>query len=143
VNCEQIIDGVQDRGIALSVTPEYKLRVEGQESALSDDLLAFLKGHRDAIIDKLCAREFQYEVFRIWLPDDVGFVVKRLQHTSNRGRLAVVRQYHLEFDLGYQAEPIIARKRNAGGYRANSWLRELDIDAFCAFLTHPTASTCH
>ena len=143
MNCEQVIEAVQDRGIALSVTPEYKLRVEGQESVLNPDLVAFLKDHRDEIIDNLCISEFQSELFRIWFPDDIAFVVKRLQYTPFRGRLAIVRQYHLEFDLGYQTEPNIVKKRNAGGFRANSWLRELDIDAFCEFLSHPAVMTCH
>ena len=140
---EKIIEAVQDRGIALSVTPEYKLLVTGNESVLSPDLLAYLKGHRDSIIDKLCVTEFQSEVFRLWYPDDIAFVMKRLQHTPPRGRLAIVRQYHLEIDLGYQAEPNLIRKRNAGGFRANCWLRELDIEAFCEFLNHPADTTCH
>ena len=143
MNSEQIIEAFQDRGIALAVTPEYKLRVDGKESDLNPDLIAFLKGNRDAIIDKLCVYEFQSEVFRLWYPDDIAFVMKRLQHTPPRGRLAIVRQYHLEIDLGYQAEPNLIRKRNAGGFRANSWLRELDIDAFCEFLNDPTDTSYH
>ena len=65
MNSEQIIEAFQDRGIALSVTPEYKLRVDGEESDFNPDLIAFLKGNRDAIIDKLCVYEFQSEVFRL------------------------------------------------------------------------------
>ena len=143
MNCEQIIEAFQDRGIALSVTPEYKLLGEGKESVLNPDLVDYLKDHRDEIIDKLCVSEFQSEVFRIWFPDDIAFVIKRLQHTPTRDRLAIVRQYHLEFDLGYQTEPNISKKRNAGGFRANSWLRELDIDAFCEFLKQRAGTSYH
>jgi hypothetical protein len=91
-----------------------------------------LKAHRDEIIDRLCGEQFQFDVLQITLPDDVGFIVKRLQYASNQTRLAVVRRWHSEFAKGWQAETDGIKKDNAGRFRANSWLRELDVIHGCA-----------
>ena len=126
MKAEAIIDTIRSQGFELSVTPDYRLKVSGDEP--SSEQLAFLKEYRDEIIDKLCGEKFQFEVFRITLPDDVGFILKRLQHASNRTRLAVIRRWHSEFAKGWQAEPNGIRKDNAGRFRANSWLREELLD---------------
>jgi len=119
---EAIIGKVRDGGIDLEVTPDFQLRVSGE--SIKPEQIDFLKAHRDEIIDQLCGEQFQLEVFRITLPDDIGFIVKHLQHASNRDRLAMVRQWHSEFAKGWQAEPSGIKKDNAGRFRANSWLRE-------------------
>jgi hypothetical protein len=124
-----IIDEMRADGISLDVTPDYQLQVSGK--SIKPKQVELLKGHRDEIIEKLCGEQFQFEVFRITLPDDVGFVLKRLQHESNRTRLAVIKRWHSEFAKAWQAEPNLIAKDNAGRFRANSWLRELDVPAFC------------
>ena len=121
MNPAAIIDKVRADGIELEVTPDYQLRVVAAE--LKHDQIEFLKAHRDEIIDHLCSEQFQFEVFRITLPDDIGFIVKQLQYASNRTRLAVVRRWHSEFAKAWQAEPDGIKKDNAGRFRANTWLR--------------------
>ncbi len=110
------------------MTPDYQLRIVAVE--LEHELIEFLKSHRDEIVDRLCGEQFQLEVFRISLPDDIGFIVKQLQYASNRTRLAVVRRWHSEFAKAWQAEPNGIKKDNAGRFRANSWLREQDVENF-------------
>lgn len=121
MNPAAIIDKVRADGIELEVTPDYQLRVVAAE--LKYDQIEFLKTHRDEIIDHLCSEQFQFEVFRITLPDDIGFIVKQLQYASNRSRLTVVRRWHSEFAKAWQAEPDGIKKDNAGRFRANTWLR--------------------
>ncbi len=124
----QLVESIRDAGIELGVTDDYRLRVFGK--GLSDEKLERLKVHRDEIIDQLCGEQFQLEVFRITLAGDIGFIVKRLQHASNQTRLAVVRRWHSEFAKAWQAEPDGIKKDNAGRFRANSWLREQDVENF-------------
>ena len=136
-----IIDKIRTGGIDLEVTPDYRLSVTGE--SIKPEQIEFLKAHRDEIIDHLCREQFQFDVLRITLPDDVGFIVKRLQYASNQTRLAVVRRWHSEFAKAWQAETDGIKKDNAGRFRANSWLLELDIDAFCGFLNQPTGTSYH
>ena len=128
MNPAAIIEKARAGGIDLEVTPDYRLRIVGSE--LKPEQVDFLKANRDPIIDQLCVEQFQFEVLRITLPDDVGFIVKQLQYASNRTRLAVVRRWHSEYAKAWQAEPTGIKKANAGRFRANSWLRELDLETF-------------
>ena len=118
----KLVGSIRDAGIELSLTDDYRLRAFGK--GLSDEKLEPLRAHRDEIIDHLCGEQFQFEICRISLPDDVGFIVRRLRHASNQTRLAVVRRWHSEFAKAWQAEPAMVKKDNAGRFRANSWLRE-------------------
>ena len=129
---EQTIAAAQNHGIALSVTPEFRLKASRESSALSSEWVATLVDNHETIIDHLCLQKFQYEVFRITLPDDIGFITKRLQHAPNRTCLAVVLRWHSEFEKGWQAEPNGIGKDNAGRFRANSWLREIDVEDFAS-----------
>ena len=124
----RLVESMRDTGIELGVTDDYRLRVFGK--GLSDQKLERLRAHRNEIIDHLCGEQFQFELFRIALRDDIGFIVKKLRHASNQTRLAVIRRWHLEFAKAWQAEPAMIKKDNAGRFRANSWLRELDLGAF-------------
>ena len=141
MNPATIIDKIRATGVDLGVTPDYRLSVTGK--SIKPEQIEYLKAHRDEIIDRLCGEQFQFEVLRITLPDDVGFIVNRLQYASNQTRLAVVRRWHSEFAKAWQAEPEGVGKDNAGRFRANSWLRELNIDTFCDFLIQPTGTSYH
>ena len=123
-----IIEKARAGGIDLEVTPDYRLRIVGSE--LKPEQIEFLKAHRDEILDQLFVEQFQLEVFRLTLPDDIQFIVKQLQYASNRTRLAVIRRWHSEYAKAWQAEPTGIKKANAGRFRANSWLRELDLETF-------------
>ncbi len=61
---------------------------------------------------------------RIIFPDDIAFVVKQVRYLCGRDRLRAVRKYLEEFDTAFAAEANLAKKRNAGRYRANTWLRQ-------------------
>jgi hypothetical protein len=130
MNPATIIDKIRATGVDLGVTPDYRLSVTGK--SIKPEQIEYLKDHRDEIVDHLCREQFQFEVLRITLPDDRGFIVKRLQYASNQTRLAVVRRWHSEFAKAWQAEPDGIAKDNAGRYRANSWLLELDVIRACA-----------
>ena len=82
MNPAAIIEKARAGGIDLEVTPDYRLRIVGSE--LKPEQVDFLKANRDPIIDQLCVEQFQFEVLRITLPDDVGFIVKQLQSPSSR-----------------------------------------------------------
>jgi hypothetical protein len=138
---EAIIDEARAAGVDLEITPDYRLSVTG--ISIKPEQIELLKAHRDEIIDRLCREQFQFDVLRITLADDRGFIVKRLQYASNQTRLAVVRRWHWEFAKAWQAEPEGVGKDNAGRFRANSWLRELNIDTFCDFLIQPTGTSYH
>jgi hypothetical protein len=121
---DKLIGYAQDRGIELSITPDLRLEVEAPKGMLTPEVIRYLRGSRPALIDKLCDYQFQEEVMRIIFPDDVAFVVKQVRYLSGQERLKVVKSYLEEFDAGFKNETNPARKRNAGGYRANVWLRE-------------------
>ena len=122
MNPEQLITHAKDRGIGLSVTTGFDLKVSAENGMLTTEVVDFLKENKDPIVDQLCDYEFQGEIFRIINPDDIGLVVKAVKTISGRNRLLIVRRYNREFDQGYEAEPNPVKKRNAGRYRANTWL---------------------
>ena len=122
MNPEQLIGHAKDRGIKLKLTPEYELKVSSKKDVLTQEVVDFLKKYKDSIVDQLCNYEFQAEVFRIIYPDDIGLVVKAVKTISGRNRLEVLKRYLREFDQGYEAESNPVKKRNAGSYRANTWL---------------------
>ena len=124
MNPGQLISHAKDRGIELSVTTGFELKVSAKNGALTTEVVDFLKKNKDSIVDQLCAYEFQAEVFRIIYPDDIGLVVKAVKTISGRNRLLIVRRYIREFDQGYEAESNPVKKRNAGSYRANTWLQK-------------------
>jgi len=104
MNPEQLISHAKDRGIELSVTPDFELSVSANSRILSLEAIKFLKRNKESIVDQLCNYEFQAEVFRIIYPDDIGLVVKAVKTISGRNRLLIVRRYTREFDQGYVAE---------------------------------------
>ncbi len=124
MNPEQLISHAKDRGIELSVTPDYDLKVSTRKELMTQEAIKFLKENKNSIVDQLCNYEFQNEIFRIISPDDIAFVVKAVNTISGRNRLEVLKRYLREFDQGYEAELNPVKKRNAGSYRANTWLRE-------------------
>jgi len=124
MNPGQLISHAKDRGIELSVTSDYDLKVSSNKDLLTQEAIKFLKRNKESIVDQLCNYEFQAEVFRIIYPDDVEFVVKTVKAISGRHRLEVLNHYLREFDQGYETEPNPVKKRNAGSYRANTWLQK-------------------
>jgi len=124
MNPGQLISHAEDRGIELSITPEFALKVISKKDVLTQEAIDYLKNNKDSIVDQLCNYEFQAEVFRIIYPDDIAFVVKQVRHVFGRKRLDIVRRYLEEFDAGYEAEPNPVKKRNAARYRANAWIKE-------------------
>jgi len=124
MNPEQLIGYAKVRGIALSVTPDFDLKIMAKMGALTPKVVNYLKQRKEQVVDKLCDYEFQNEVFRIFSPDDVAFVVKQVRHVTGRDRLEIVRRYLEEFGAGYRAEANPVKKRNAGRQRANDWIRE-------------------
>jgi len=124
MNTEQLISHAKDRGIELSVTPDFELSVSANSRILSLEAVDFLRQNKDPIVDKLCDFQFQAEVFRIIYPDDIAFVVKQVRNVFGRKRLDIVRRYLEEFDAGYKAEPNPVKKRNAARCRANKWLMD-------------------
>lgn len=122
-NPEQLIGYAKVRGIALSITPDFDLKITAKMGALTPKVVNYLKQCKEQVVDKLCDYEFQNEVFRVY-PDDVPFVVKQVRYVSGRKRLEIVRSYLGEFDAGYKAEANPVKKRNAGRQRANDWIRE-------------------
>ncbi|TDJ28411.1 MAG: hypothetical protein E2O57_04470 [Gammaproteobacteria bacterium] len=130
MNPDQLISHAKDRGIELSVTSDYDLKASSNKDLLTQEAIDFLKINKESIVDQLCNYEFQAEVFRIINPDDIGLVVKAVKTISGRHRLEVLNHYLREFDQGYEAESNPVKKRNAGSYRANTWLlkkRTLDL----------------
>ena len=121
---ERLIGHAKDRGIELSVTPDFELSVSAYSRILTMEAVDFLRQNKEPIVDKLCDFQFQAEVFRIMYPDDIAFVVKQVRHVFGRKRLDIVRSYLEEFDAGYEAEPNPVKKRNAARYRANAWIKE-------------------
>ncbi len=124
MNPGQLISHAEDRGIELSITPDFALKVISKKDVLTQEAIDYLKNNKDSIVDQLCNYEFQAEVFRIIYPDDIAFVVKQVRHVFGRNRLDIVRRYLEEFDAGYKAEQNPVKKRNAARYRANVWIRE-------------------
>ncbi|MEH6552405.1 MAG: hypothetical protein V7744_20715 [Pseudomonadales bacterium] len=70
----------------------------------------------------------QLDVFMalcLLLPDDKEFLL-RLLPVSAKQRKDVTQRYKAEFLVGVNAEPTDHKKQNAGRFRANSWLRQID-----------------
>ena len=61
----------------------------------------------------------------ILLPDDKEFLL-RLLPVRTKQRKIVIERYKAEFLVGMKSESIDHKKQNAGRFRANSWLRQID-----------------
>ena len=122
----QLISYAKDRGVELSLAPDFELNVSAPKGLLTQEVVSFLKENKKFVVDQLCNYKFQNYVFRIIFPDDVASVVKQVRYLGGQKRLEIVRRYLEEFDAGYSAEPNPVKKRNAGRYRANTWLHTLN-----------------
>lgn len=86
MNPEQLIQHVKNRGIELSLTRDFDLRVSANKGILAPNIVAGLRENKWTIVGKLCDYEFQNEVFRVTHPDDIAFVVKKLRYANGRER---------------------------------------------------------
>ncbi len=66
----------------------------------------------------------EHQINQLKLRDDRVFVNRMLLGVYGAERLALVNRYFEERAKGMNAEPIEIKKENAGGRRANIWLRQ-------------------
>lgn len=64
----------------------------------------------------------------VFLPDDYRYLSELLEGMGSTRRKDYLKQYHLVWLKGMQAEPINIKKQNKGRFAANVWIRELILD---------------
>jgi hypothetical protein len=120
---EDLLRYAGDKGIEIFLTPDLRLEVTAPKGALTPEALVYLKKSRPILVEQLCSYEFQDLVFRLIYADDIPWLVKQVQHIDSVERVKIIRRYLDEFDAGYKGEENPVKKRNAGRFRANTWLR--------------------
>jgi len=121
---EALLKYAGEKGIEIFLTPDLRLEVTAPKGALTPEALAYLKKSRPILVEQLCSYEFQDLVFRLIYSDDISWLVKQVQYIDSIERVKIIRHYLEEFDIAYKAEENPVKKRNAGRFRANTWLRE-------------------
>jgi len=121
---ETLLKYASEKGIEIFLTPDLRLEITAPKGVMSPEALDYIRGSRPILLEQLCSYEFQDLVFRLIYSDDISWLVKQLKDICSLERVKIIRRYLEEFDAAYKAEENPVKKRNAGRFRANTWLRE-------------------
>jgi hypothetical protein len=121
---ETLLKYASEKGIEIFLTPDLRLEIIAPKGVMSPEALDYIRGSRPILLEQLCSYEFQDLVFRLIYSDDISWLVKQLKDICSLERVKIIRRYLEEFDAAYKAEENPVKKRNAGRFKANTWLRE-------------------
>jgi hypothetical protein len=126
MNVAQLVETLDGIDVELSVTDKGRLKIVSKQEFISTPEFEQLKIHKDKVVNHLNHKQAELLVCSLKLHDDRVFIRQQLIGVYGSDRLAIVREYLNQWQLGSNSEPASHKKENVGRYRANVWLRERD-----------------